>query len=132
MKIAVLGAGAWGTAMAVSLAQRHTVSLWTRDAAHGARMRSERSNEKYLPRVTFPAGLAILDSIDEALASAGIALVAVATAGLRETLRRLAASTHAAPVVWLCKGFEPGSGKLPHEVCRDELDPAHDRAVLSG
>jgi len=132
MKIAVLGAGAWGTAMAVALAQRHTVSLWTRDPAHAARMRAERSNEKYLARVTFPPALAIFDSDEEALAGAGLALVAVATAGLRDTLRRVAGADPAVPVVWLCKGFEPGSGKLPHEVCRDELDASSDCAALSG
>ena len=132
MNIAVLGAGAWGTAMAISLAQRHTVSLWTRDPVHAERMRGARSNEKYLPGVTFPAALAILDATEDALAPAELALVAVATAGLRDTLRRVAACGTGVPVVWLCKGFEPGHGKLSHEVFDEELAGGRDGGALSG
>jgi glycerol-3-phosphate dehydrogenase (NAD(P)+) len=95
-------------------------------------MRAERSNEKYLPRVTFDAALAISDSSNEALASAELALVATATAGLRDALRRVAAARSPVAVVWLCKGFEPGTGRLPHEVCNEELDAARNCAALSG
>jgi len=132
VKIAVLGAGAWGTAVAVSLAQRHAITLWARDPGQVAAMRAARSNEKYLPGVAFPSSLGIVDSSDEALASAELALIAVATGGLRETLRRVITATARLPVVWLCKGFEPGRGKLPHEICREELDPARDTGALSG
>jgi glycerol-3-phosphate dehydrogenase (NAD(P)+) len=132
MRIAVLGAGAWGTAMAISLAQRHAIRLWTRDSAQCAAMRHTRVNEKYLPGFTFPAGLDITDDLRAALTAAELVLLAVTTAGLRETVRRANAADAQVPLVWLCKGFEPGHAKLPHDVCADEVDAARDRAVLSG
>ena len=55
MNISVLGAGAWGTALAMQAAPRHSVQLWGRDAAQVARMQQERRNERYLPEVEFPS-----------------------------------------------------------------------------
>lgn len=132
MKIAVLGAGAWGTAMGISLAQRHEVTLWARDAAQCAAMRSTRSNVRYLPGFTLPAGLLPEDDVSAAIAGCGLVLVAVTTAGLRQTLARLRQAHSAAPVVWLCKGFERARGKLPHQVCGEELGPRALCGVLSG
>jgi glycerol-3-phosphate dehydrogenase (NAD(P)+) len=132
MNIAVLGAGAWGTAMAISLAPRHSVSLWTRDHAHGARMRNARVNEKYLPGHTLPRTVEVTDDLHAALAHAELTLAAVPTGALRETLQRLNSTSPAMPVVWLCKGFEPAHAKLPHAVGSEVLSAAHATAVLSG
>jgi glycerol-3-phosphate dehydrogenase (NAD(P)+) len=132
MKIAVLGAGAWGTAIAITLAQRHAVTLWARDGKQAGAMRSARVNDKYLPGFPFPETLAIAGDIVDALAGADLALVAVTTAGLRATLTQVRSAHSHMPVIWLCKGFEPGRAKLPHEVCAEALPDARECGVLSG
>lgn len=131
MKIAVLGAGAWGTAIAISLAQRHAVTLWARDSRQYDSMRARRTNEKYLPGFGLPDSIEVVDTLD-VLAQAELALLAITTAGLRETVRRAREVNPRLPVIWLCKGFEPGRAKLPHQVCSEELAPAGKSGVLSG
>lgn len=132
MKVAVLGAGAWGTAIAISLAQRHPVTLWARSSQQCVAMRASRANERYLPGELFPDQLDITDDISTALNGAGLALIAVTTAALRETLKRIKAHGSGAPVIWLCKGFEPGRAQLPHQVCAEELGGLIPSAALSG
>lgn len=132
MKIAVLGAGAWGTAISVNLAQRHEVTLWVRDAALHSAMQSARSNEKYLPGINLPGGLTLENDLGTAVTGCALALVAVTTNGLRQTLGLLRAARWTGPVVWLCKGLERERAKFPHEVCADELGAGGMRGVLSG
>lgn len=132
MKIAVLGAGAWGTAIAISLAQRHSISLWARDPAQCALLRAARTNQRYLPGYAFPAQLQVCVDPAHALADADLVLIAVATGGLRETLHRIKREQSTAGVIWLCKGFEPGRAKLPHEVCAEVLGDTHTSGALSG
>ena len=132
MKIAVLGAGAWGTAISLSLAPRHDVTLWARDAGQWAAIRSARSNQRYLPGFILPADLVLENDVAAAVAGRELALVAVTTGGLRQTLERLRNACWAAPVVWLCKGFEQEVAKLPHQVCAEELGADIPRGVLSG
>jgi len=132
MRIAVLGAGAWGTSISVNLCSRHEVRLWARDAALVAALRAGRSNARYLPGVSLPSSLVLEDDLARALDGAELALAAVTTNGLRETLRRVRAAGRSAPVIWLCKGFESEQAKLPHQVCAEELAPSVPRAVLSG
>src|SRR5688572_16590883 len=131
MNIAVLGAGAWGTAMALSLAQRHAITLWARNSAQCAAMRADRVNEKYLPGFRFPDSLQIADTL-ESLAQADLALLAMSTAGLRETLRRTKTAGANVPLIWLCKGFEPGRARLPHQVVEEEIGAGRSSGVLSG
>jgi glycerol-3-phosphate dehydrogenase (NAD(P)+) len=130
MKIAVLGAGAWGTALAASAAARHDVVLWARDAAQAQAMSATRRNGRYLGDVALPTSLRVFDDHGAALAHAAGGLLVVATpmAGLRS---QLAALPDARPVLWLCKGFEAGSGALGHEVAR-EVRPGAPCGVLSG
>jgi glycerol-3-phosphate dehydrogenase (NAD(P)+) len=132
MKIAVLGAGAWGTSIAIVLSARHAVRLWARDAAQVGAMRADRANRRYLPGFTIPPALELTGDLNEALHGAELMLAAVTTGGLRATLRATRAAGHAVPVVWLCKGFESGEARLPHQIGADELDPGVPRAVLSG
>ena len=130
MKIAVLGAGAWGTALAITSAPRHDVLLWARDPAQAVAMQRQRVNVRYLDGVALPTALRITADYGAAIAhgAAGLCIVATPMAGLREQLRHLPAGL---PVLWLCKGFEAGSGALGHEIARD-LRAAAACGVLSG
>ena len=134
MNLTVLGAGAWGTALAASVAERHPTRLWARDAAQVAQMRATRCNARYLPGITLPASLHIDADFDSAIAHArnGLVIIATPMAGLGETLQLLGSKAPAdAAVLWLCKGFQQGTGWLGHEVAR-ALAPGLRVGVLSG
>lgn len=131
-KIAVLGAGAWGTALAISLAGRHEVALWTRNHEQCVEMAEIRTNSRYLPGFTLPESISLESSVTAALNQAELALVVVPTAGLRPLLREIAASGSKVPLIWACKGFESGTMKLPHEVFSEELADGVPCGVLSG
>jgi glycerol-3-phosphate dehydrogenase (NAD(P)+) len=122
-KVAVLGAGAWGTAIACALAPRHAATLWARDAAQAECLRTGRENARYLPGIALPDSLAIESELARAVQFAGDGLLVIATptGALRETLRALAPLAPRAAIVWLCKGFERDSGKLAHQVVAEEL-----------
>jgi glycerol-3-phosphate dehydrogenase (NAD(P)+) len=135
MKILVIGAGAWGTALAVSAAARHEVLLWARDAAQARAMRQARENHRYLPGVALPPALQVVqDGTPGTLAGAAdLVVVATPMAALRPTLTALADCR--APVAWLCKGFEVaqdgGPGLLGHEI-RAEVAPQLRGGALTG
>ena len=141
LKIAVIGAGAWGTALAISASRHaagHQVQLWTRDAAAAKAMQSQRSNQRYLPDVNFPDALQCASSPDSELASwaATQDLIVIGTpmSALRGMLMKL--QDIQVPVAWLCKGFEAasegvGSGAMPHEVCQ-QVAPNIKSGALSG
>jgi glycerol-3-phosphate dehydrogenase (NAD(P)+) len=131
MNLSVLGAGSWGTALAASVAPRHEVQLWSRDALQATRMRATRQNARYLPGVALPNELRIGADFDAALAHAagGLLIVATPMAALAEMLERV--RTVPAGILWLCKGFEPGSGRLGHEIAQ-ALCPGARTGVLSG
>ena len=118
MNLTVLGAGAWGTALAVHACATHPTRLWTRDPAQAAQMRSLRRNARYLPEVALPTALQITTDFAAAIAHAagGLVLVATPMAALDEMLRRLPAQPPG--VLWLCKGFQDGTGWLGHEVAQ--------------
>jgi glycerol-3-phosphate dehydrogenase (NAD(P)+) len=128
MKIAVLGAGAWGTALASAAAKRHDVVLWARDAAQAAQIAATRANERYLPGSELTPELNVTADADAALHDAALVVIATPMAGLRPTL---AALPPLLPVVWLCKGFESGTGLLGHEIAR-AVRPDAPCGVLSG
>lgn len=131
MKLAVLGAGAWGTALASSWAPHHAVTLWGRNAAELDAMRSQRVNARYLPGCPLPKSLQLDPDFDAAVADADLIVVAVPSVALRPTLAALAPHATLPPLLWVCKGFEPGSRKLPHQVFAERL-PTADCGVLSG
>src|SRR5487761_2164873 len=93
VNITVLGAGAWGTALAISLSAHHRVTLWTRNAEQLAAMKSQRSNARYLPGHLLPENLLLEPNLSSALDAAELVILAVPVAGLRETLRQVAASS---------------------------------------
>jgi glycerol-3-phosphate dehydrogenase (NAD(P)+) len=132
MNITVIGAGAWGTALAISLAAHHRVTLWARDAGQVAAMRAERSNRRYLPDIPLPAGLELSSDLASALIDADLAIVAVPTAAFRSVLVQLAESHEDFGVLWLCKGFEAGTSLLPHQVVAEVLPARFRHGVLSG
>ena len=132
--IAVLGAGSWGTALAIQFARAgRPVRLWGRDAAALAAMARAGRNERYLPTAQFPASLNVETRLPVALAAARDVLIVVPSHALRTLLKELAPLLGKdMNVAWATKGFEQGSGKLPHEVAREELGIERAVAVLSG
>lgn len=132
MRLAILGAGAWGTALAIALSARHDVALWARDPALAAAMRAAGENLTYLPGRALPPVLRIEPDLDAAVGGTDLVLVATPLAGLRETLRRLRAAAPAAPLLWACKGLERGSRCLPHQIVAEELGPAARCGALTG
>lgn len=132
MKITILGAGAWGSALAISLARGHEITLWSRDAAHLAGIARTRRNDRYLPGFELPPAVRVEPELARAIGGAQLVLVVVPTAGFRATLRQLAACDIAVPVIWAAKGFEPETAKLLHQVAEEELPGGLERGVLSG
>ena len=156
MKSLVIGAGAWGTALAVSASLKtvsgqaaHEVSLWARNAALVEAVQSTRKNERYLPGITLAPGLQVLGGTDASLEAAlvGQDLIVIATpiAGVRGVFQRLQQAQVRVPVAWLSKGFEaplaavagaapaalPGVGLLVHEILA-QVAPDLLAGVLSG
>ena len=129
MKAAVLGAGAWGTAISGVLAARLDVALWARDGAQAKAIATTRRNARYLPGFELPPAVKVSADLGEATSNAQLVLAATPVAGLRELLKKMGAKV---PVVWLCKGFEEGSGKLPHQVAAATLGDKARYGALSG
>lgn len=132
MNISVFGAGAWGTALALAWTASHRVTLWTRDSRHAAAMLCDQENRAFLPGFPLPAGCHVTADFAEAARGADLAVIATPVAGLRPTVAGLLATGAAAPVVWVCKGFEAGSGLLPHQVVGQVLGAGHPCGTLTG
>lgn len=132
MKISVLGAGAWGTALALAFSGRHAVTLWTREAEVAEDLRSTRENRRFLPGYRLPEALAVATDFAAAAGDAELLLLATPVAGLRPTLQRLHDESLVRPLLWVCKGFESGSGLLPHQVVASVLGKGVLSGVLSG
>ena len=129
MAVAVLGAGAWGTAISGVLAKRMEVRLWARDAAQAQAIGSTRRNARYLPGFELPASVSVTSDLAAAIAGAALVLVATPVAGLRKVFKEM---TGDAGVVWLCKGFEQESGALPHQIAAETLGTGRRYGALSG
>jgi glycerol-3-phosphate dehydrogenase (NAD(P)+) len=133
-RVAVLGAGAWGTALASALSTRGAAVLWARDAEQTEVIAGARRNLRYLPEVELPDALAVVADLADAVEGAALLLLAVPVAGLRELVTRLAAlGLGPTPgLVWLCKGFEQDSGCLPHQIVEQVLGERTRCGALSG
>lgn len=132
-RIGVLAAGAWGTALAANWAQRHQVTIWAREPEVVESINTAHVNQRFLPDILLPVSLKATGDL-AALLDSDVLVLATPVAGLRSTLvalQSLAAGKALPPLVWVCKGFEPQTGLLPHQVIRDVLGdvPA---AALSG
>ncbi len=134
MRIAVLGAGSWGTALAMLLADNgHAVTLWAHHEAAAEAMRRDRANQRYLPGIPFPQSLQVTADLAAAVDGAEVVLVVVPSHAFRETLRRLAPLlVPNQKVAWGTKGLEPGTCKLLHQIAREELGESVPIAVVSG
>ena len=121
MRVAILGAGAWGTALAIALAGKHSVRLRARDAAQARALQTTRCNARYLPEAMLPDSVEVTAILEFALQEAELALVATPTEGLRDALGALHRARPQLPVIWACKGLERRHARLPHQVAADEL-----------
>ena len=136
MQITIMGAGAWGTAMALAAARHpggHTVTLHARDAAQAEALHRQRQNARYLPGIDLPSTLEItsapLVSLLTSSSDSDLWVIATPMAGLRAVLTAMADVR--APVAWLCKGLESGTGLMPHEV-QAQVAPHLMAGALSG
>lgn len=132
MKITLLGAGAWGTALAIAFAGKHAVTLWSREADVAAELLACRENRRFFPGYRLPDSIAVTTDFAAAAADADLLVVATPIAGLRPTVEHLKALGCVTPLLWVCKGFEAGSGKLPHQVVAEVLGDTARCGALSG
>lgn len=132
--IAVLGAGSWGTALALQFARSgRSVRLWGRDREQLSAIDASRCNDRYLPGAGFPENIEVVKDLQECVAGARDILISVPSHGLRETLAKVAPMLdEGARICWATKGFELSTGKLPHQVAREILGDEQPIAVLSG
>ena len=136
MNITILGAGAWGTAMALALSARNSVLLWSRFESEIRAMDNARENVDFLPGFKLPEGLRLSADLDEAVAHVsgaepGLLLIATPVAGLRPTAQQLKGKP-IPNLVWLCKGFEEETRLLPHQLVAEVLGDQVPSGVLSG
>ena len=132
MKVLVIGAGAWGTALAMRFSASSRVTLFARDEALVGELRARRENTRYLSGCALPDALQIESDFERAVAGADLALVATPLAGLRAVVRQLRVHAAEVPVIWACKGFEAGSGLLAHQIAQQELADGVPWAALTG
>ena len=132
MKITLLGAGAWGTALSIAFAGKHDLTLWSREEDVAADLVATRENHRFFPGYKLPESVAVATDFDAAVGRAELLIVATPIAGLRPTVERLKAIGCTLPVLWVCKGFEAGSGKLPHQVVTEVLGQQALCGALSG
>lgn len=132
MRISVLGAGAWGTALALRLAAHTSVILWTRSTEHAEDMVRQRENRRYLPGHVLPIGLSVSSDLGIACAGAELLVAAVPSNAFRSLASALAGTGITTPIIWLCKGLETGSRKLPHAVLAEAWPDHPPAGVLSG
>lgn len=137
MKVAVLGAGAWGTALAAHLAARHDTLLWARESSLVEELAARHENAPYLPGVALPVALryeaGLAAALEHCAADDALCVIATPVAGLRALSRALRELGRVpAHVVWVCKGFEAETQMLPHQVVASELAGHVSHGVLSG
>jgi glycerol-3-phosphate dehydrogenase (NAD(P)+) len=132
MNITLLGAGAWGTALAIAFAGKHDVTLWTREADVAVDLLECRENRRFFPGYLLPESVRVVTDFAAAVKAASLIVIATPIAGLRPTVEQLRELGVAVPVIWVCKGFEAGSGKLPHQVVGEILGEEACFGALSG
>ncbi|MDP2752499.1 MAG: NAD(P)H-dependent glycerol-3-phosphate dehydrogenase [Rhodocyclaceae bacterium] len=124
MNIAILGAGAWGTALALAFASRHRVTLWAFELGHADEMRVSHENSRFLPGVALPESITFEADIPSAIQGANLAIIATPMLALRSTLASVAHEAPELPALWVCKGLEAGTGLLPHQVAAQSFGTA--------
>jgi len=127
-----VGAGAWGTALAISFSARHRVTLWTRELDVTQAMISERENTRFFPGHRLPDELTISTDFEASVASADLVVLATPLIGFRPTLQRLKGMLPVKPLIWVCKGLEAETAKLPHQIVAEELGEGAMYGALTG
>ena len=131
MRVAILGAGAWGSALAITLARAHAVTLWTRDLAALETLGRTRESA-YLRGVRLPDSVAIQPDPALAARASDLVIVSTSTAGMGPALERITTGAEGLSLLWACKGFDPASGRLPHEIVAQVLPGCRRAGALSG
>lgn len=131
--VAVLGAGSWGTALAIQLARNdHEVRLWGHDPEHMQRLQQDRENREFLPGFELADNIIVHPDLGAAVDDVTNLLIVIPSKGYRALLQQLKPLMAKEPVLfWASKGFEIETGKLLHEVIAEEL-PTHYHGVISG
>jgi len=132
MKFTVIGAGSWGTALAMQMARNGTTYLWGRNPQHMENMHNTRSNEAYLPGVTFPDNLILEADLETAIKASEAVLVVSPSHAFAEVLQKIKPHIGNRPLAWASKGFEPGSGRFLHEVAEDIMGKDTPIALVTG
>lgn len=132
MRITLIGAGAWGTALAIAFCGKHDVTLWSREEDVAVDLQNTRENHRFFPGYKLPESVRVLTDFAAAVAHAELLVVATPIAGLRPTAEHLKLLNSTCPLIWVCKGFEAGSGRLPHQVVAEVLGPQFVCGALSG
>jgi len=132
--ITVIGAGSWGTALAIQFARAERPAiLWGRAEDEPETMSQQRCNARYLPDVRFPDTLAIESNLEKAIADSTDILICVPSHAFRSVLEEVKPYLDTSKrISWATKGFEQQSGKLPHQVAIEVFGTAYPLAVLSG
>jgi glycerol-3-phosphate dehydrogenase (NAD(P)+) len=121
LNLTVVAAGAWGTALAITFGARHRVTLWTREDDVAQEMRTLRENKRFLPGFPLPESVHIGMDFESSIADADLLVIATPLVGFRSTLRALRAAGSRKPLIWVCKGLEAETARLPHQVVGEEL-----------
>ena len=132
MKFAVLGAGSWGTALAIQMARNTETILWGRNTAYLEEMAETRENSRYLPGIKFPQTLIIQPDLEQAISDADAVLVVCPSHAFGSVLEQIKPLLGDLPLAWASKGFEPGTGRFLHEVAEEILNPGTPIALVTG
>ncbi len=134
ISVAVLGAGSWGTALAMQLARlEHDVRLWSRDSSQAEAMQRDRVNQRYLPDAPLTDNITVTSDIDEALLGHHALLIVTPSHAFAETVELVADHVgEQVGLAWATKGFEPGTGRLLHELATERLGHAVPLALVTG
>ena len=132
--ISILGAGSWGTALAIVLARNgHDVKLWGRDLSQLEVMKKSRCNHRYLEDIHLPDRIQIAFDLSEALEGVRDILLVVPSDGFRSTLEEIKDKVRGdARIVWATKGLDPGTGFFLHQLAEQILGKEHPLAILAG
>jgi glycerol-3-phosphate dehydrogenase (NAD(P)+) len=134
VKIAVLGAGSWGTALAIQFARGgHQSLLWGRNPADMALLQQQNCNHRFLPGISFPADLQVSADLPATVQRADEILLAVPSHAFAPLLAQVAPLLRDSQgVAWACKGLQPGTGHVLHQAARDLVGPDRPLAVVTG
>ena len=132
MIFTVIGAGSWGTALAMQMARNGTTYLWGRNPEHIAAMQKCRCNDKYLPGIPLPDDLILEADLAQAINQSDAVLVVSPSHAFAEILRKIKPLLGNRPLAWASKGFEPGSGRFLHEVAEEILGDDKPIALVTG